>query len=38
MGREPAGIPRGVTRVSAQKRDGRLGHEERNIRLFEAEC
>ncbi len=38
MRREPAGIPRGVSRVSAQKWNGRLGHGEGNIRWIVDEC
>jgi hypothetical protein len=38
MGREPAGIPRGMSRVSAEKWDGRLGHGEGNIRRIASVC
>ena len=38
MGREPAGIPRSIARVSAKKWDGRLGHGEGNIRWIVAVC
>lgn len=36
MSRKPSGIPRSISRVSAQKWDGRLGHGEGNIRCIGA--